>query len=101
MLSSKSKQVDCAYKWYRYISSPQVQALQAVTYGETPVNKKACPYMEKLSKGSCKLYHAAEPLPFYLSLYPWKTPLANCGNGKTDCMDYSKWADAWIKIKAS
>ena len=101
MLSKKSKNVDCAYKWYRYIASPKVQALQGVTWGETPVNKFACPYMNKLSKGSCAIYHAKEPLPYYYSLYFWKTPVADCGNGKKDCMDFSKWADAWIKIKAS
>jgi putative spermidine/putrescine transport system substrate-binding protein len=101
MLSAKSKNVDCAYKWYRYISSPKVQALQGVTWGETPVNKKACPYMNKLSAGSCNVYHANEPISYYKSLYFWKTPVAACGNGKNDCMDYSKWVDAWTKIKAS
>jgi putative spermidine/putrescine transport system substrate-binding protein len=101
MLSAKSKNVDCAYKWYRYISSPKVQALQGVTWGETPVNRKACPYMNRLAKGSCVTYHADEPLPYYYSLYFWKTPIADCGNGKKDCMDFSKWSDAWTKIKAS
>jgi putative spermidine/putrescine transport system substrate-binding protein len=101
MLSAKSKNVDCAYKWYRYISSPKVQALQGVTWGETPVNRKACPYMNRLAKGSCATYHADEPLPYYYSLYFWKTPVADCGNGKKDCMDFAKWSDAWTKIKAS
>jgi putative spermidine/putrescine transport system substrate-binding protein len=101
MLSAKSKNTDCAYKWYRYISSPQVQALQGATWGETPVNKKACPFMNKIAKGSCAIYHAAEAVGYYRSLYFWKTPVADCGNGKKDCMDYSKWVDAWTKIKAS
>ena len=101
MLSAKSKNTDCAYKWYRYISSAKVQALQGTTYGETPVNSKACGQMNALSKGSCKLYHANEPLSYYRSLYFWKTPVADCGNGKKDCMDYSKWLQAWTSIKAS
>jgi putative spermidine/putrescine transport system substrate-binding protein len=101
MLSAKSKNTDCAYKWYRYISGPKVQALQGVTWGETPVNSKACSYMNKLSKGSCATYHANEPLSYYKSLYFWKTPVADCGNGKSDCMDYSKWLQAWTSIKAS
>lgn len=29
----------------------------------------------------------------------WKTPLADCGNGKTDCMDYNQWQQAWTEIK--
>ena len=53
--------MNCAYKWMQYISTPQVQALQAVTYGETPDNKLACPYMDKLQAGSCAEYHANAP----------------------------------------
>ena len=95
MLSSKTKHPNCAYKWYGYISSPKVQALQAVTWGETPVNKQACTAMNKLSKGSCAAYHANAPEEYYASIKFWKTPLADCGNGKKDCMDYTKWVSAW------
>jgi putative spermidine/putrescine transport system substrate-binding protein len=95
MLSAKAKHPNCAYKWYAYISSPKVQAMQATTYGETPVNKLACVQMNKLSKGSCKTYHADAPEAYYRSIKFWKTPVADCGNGKKNCMDYTKWVDAW------
>jgi putative spermidine/putrescine transport system substrate-binding protein len=72
-----------------------VQALQAVTYGETPVNKLACAQMNKLTKGSCKQYHANAPEAYYRSIKFWKTPVADCGNGKKNCMDYTKWVSAW------
>jgi putative spermidine/putrescine transport system substrate-binding protein len=98
MLSSKAKHPNCAYAWYAYISSPKVQALQAVTWGETPVNKLACPYMNKLAKGSCAAYHANAPESFYASIRFWKTPLADCGNGKKDCMDYSQWVKSWNEV---
>jgi putative spermidine/putrescine transport system substrate-binding protein len=98
MLSAKAKHPECAYLWYQYISSPKVQALQAVTWGETPVNKLACPEMDKLAKGSCAQYHANAPESFYSSIRFWKTPLADCGNGKKDCMDYSKWVTAWNQV---
>ena len=95
MLSAKAKHPNCAYKWYSYISSPKVQAMQAVTWGETPVNKLACSQMNKLSKGSCGAYHANAPEAYYRSIKFWKTPIADCGNGKKDCMDYTKWVSAW------
>jgi putative spermidine/putrescine transport system substrate-binding protein len=95
MLSAKAKHPNCAYKWYSYISSPKVQALQSVTYGETPVNKLACPQMNKLVKGSCVQYHANSPEAYYRSIKFWKTPVADCGNGKKNCMDYTKWVSAW------
>jgi putative spermidine/putrescine transport system substrate-binding protein len=95
MLSAKAKHPNCAYKWYAYISSPKVQAMQAVTWGETPVNKLACVYMNRLVKGSCSAYHANAPEAYYRSIRFWKTPVADCGNGKKDCMDYTKWVSAW------
>jgi putative spermidine/putrescine transport system substrate-binding protein len=95
MLSSKAKHPNCAYKWYGYISSPKVQALQAATYGETPVNKLACPAMNQLSKGSCHTYHADAPEAYFRSIKFWKTPVADCGNGQKNCMDYRKWVNAW------
>jgi putative spermidine/putrescine transport system substrate-binding protein len=99
MLSSKANHPNCAYKWLQYISRPDVQALQGVTWGETPVNKKACKLMDKLAKGSCKQYYANETETFYRSLKFWKTPVADCGNGQKNCMDLRAWTDAWTKIK--
>ncbi len=99
MVSAHTKNLDCAYKWLAYISTPKVQAKQATYYGETPVNSKACPIMDKLSKGSCAQYHANAPLKYFKQIYFWKTPLADCGNGKKDCMDYTKWQQAWTQLK--
>src|SRR5690606_38409793 len=53
MLSAKSRHVNCAYKWMAWVSTPQVQAEQALFFGETPANMKACEYMDKAEKGSC------------------------------------------------
>src|SRR6266702_2360543 len=95
MLAAKAPHMNCAYKWMQYISTPQVQALQAVTYGETPDNKLACPYMDKLQAGSCAEYHANAPASYLDSISLWKTPLATCDNGKPDCVPYAQWVSAW------
>jgi putative spermidine/putrescine transport system substrate-binding protein len=99
MLSAKAKHPNCGYKWMQYITTPLRQAQQAVYYGETPVNRKACSFMDKLSKGSCNQYFAAAPESYYQSIKFWKTPIADCGDGKKDCMDYTKWVQAWTNIK--
>jgi putative spermidine/putrescine transport system substrate-binding protein len=99
MVSSKTKNLDCAYKWLAWISTPKVQAQQAVYFGETPVNKLACKEMDKISKGSCAKYHADAPLSYFRQIHFWKTPIADCGNGKQDCMDYTKWQQAWTALK--
>ena len=99
MVSAKSKNLDCAYKWLAWVSTPKVQAQQAVYFGETPVNTKACAIMDTLSKGSCAQYHANAPLKYFKQIHFWKTPIADCGNGKSDCMDYTKWQQAWTSLK--
>jgi putative spermidine/putrescine transport system substrate-binding protein len=100
MLSSKAKHPNCAYLWWNYISTPKAQAMQATTYGETPVNKKACAQMEKLVKGSCKEYSAAAPAAYYRSIKFWKTPVADCGDARGKvCTPYSKWVQAWTQVK--
>jgi putative spermidine/putrescine transport system substrate-binding protein len=98
MLSSKAKHPTCALMWMAWASTPKVQAQQAVYFGETPVNKKACVLMNKLSKGSCSQYHANAPESYYRSIKFWKTPIADCGNGQKNCMDYTKWQQAWTQI---
>ncbi|HEY2182233.1 MAG TPA: ABC transporter substrate-binding protein [Solirubrobacteraceae bacterium] len=98
MLASHAKDPNCAYKWVNWVSSPKVQAEQAISYGETPVNTEACPFMETIQKGSCPLYHANAPAAYFDSIKFWKTPVAECGNGQSDCMDYSKWQQKWTEV---
>jgi putative spermidine/putrescine transport system substrate-binding protein len=99
MVSAKTKNLDCAYKWLSWVSTPKVQAQQAIYFGETPVNSKACTIMDKLSKGSCAQYHANAPLKYFKQIYFWKTPIAACGNGQKNCLDYTKWQQAWTNLK--
>jgi len=80
------------------VTTPQVQAEDAVSYGETPGNKLACPLMNKIQKGSCAALHANAPASYFNSLKFWKTPLATCDNGKNDCVPYQDWNTAWTQI---
>jgi putative spermidine/putrescine transport system substrate-binding protein len=99
MLAKDSQHVNCAYLWMKHVSTPKVQAQQAIYFGETPANTKACAEMDKLSAGSCKQYHADAPQSYFNQIKFWKTPVADCGNGETNCMDYNKWQQAWTEIR--
>ena len=99
MLSAKAKHPNCAYLWMKYISEPKPQAQQAIYFGETPANTKACKVMDQLSAGSCKQYHADAPASYFNQIKFWKTPIADCGNGKKDCTDYTEWQQKWTEIK--
>ena len=98
MLAKKAAHPNCAYMWMKYVTTPQVEAKQALVFGETPVNPKACSYMNKIQKGSCAQYHLNQPLSYYKTIHFWKTPVADCGNGKKDCMDYNAWQRAWTQV---
>jgi len=100
MLSSHAQHPNCAYKWVNWVSTPKVQAEQAISFGETPANTKACPFMEQIKQGSCPKYHANAPSSYFESIKFWKTPVADCGNGKHDCMDYTVWQRKWTEITA-
>jgi putative spermidine/putrescine transport system substrate-binding protein len=80
------------------VTTPQVEAKQALVFGETPVNPKACKYMNKMQAGSCAKYHLNQPLSFYKRIYFWKTPVPDCGNGQKNCMDYNAWQRAWTQV---
>ena len=99
MLAKKAKHPNCAYLWMKYATTPQVEAKQALIFGETPVNPKACPFMNKIEAGSCAKYHLNQPLSYYQQIHFWKTPIADCGNGQKNCMDYNAWQRAWTQVK--
>jgi putative spermidine/putrescine transport system substrate-binding protein len=99
MMSAHAKHPNCMYKWMAWVSTPKVQAQQAIYFGETPANPKACPIMDSISKGSAEEYHCGASASYFNSIKFWKTPVAACGNGQNDCMDYTKWQQAWTQLK--
>jgi putative spermidine/putrescine transport system substrate-binding protein len=98
LLATKAPHPNCAYMWMKYISEPKPQAQQALSFGETPANALACPIMNQLEKGGCARLHADKPDAYFETIKFWKTPLAQCGNGKSDCVPFQKWVDAWTQI---
>src|SRR5207237_1291373 len=82
MLASKAPHPNCAYLWMKYVTTPKVEAQQAIVFGETPVNPLACKYMDKLQAGSCTQYHLSAPASYLKSIHFWKVPIADCGWGR-------------------
>jgi putative spermidine/putrescine transport system substrate-binding protein len=99
MLSAHAKHPNCAYLWMKWVSTPQVQAQQAISFGETPANKLACSYMDKIQKGACAQYHANAPASYFNSIKFWQTPTQDCGSGQSNCTDYSEWQQKWTEVK--
>ncbi len=98
MLATKAPHPNCAYLWTRYVSTPKVQAQQAISFGETPVNSKACDEMNTLQAGACAQYHANAPASYFSTIKFWKTPITTCDDGSQSCIPYAKWQAAWTTI---
>jgi putative spermidine/putrescine transport system substrate-binding protein len=96
MISSKAKHPNCMYMWMNWIIEPKVNAEVAEFFGEAPAQEKACEHTA--NPNFCSEYHAEEPA-FWKRVYYWETPVADCGNGESDCKDYNDWVKAWTSIK--
>ena len=96
MIAKDAKHPNCMYEWMNWIIEPKVNAEVAEWFGEAPAQELACKETE--NKNFCAEYHAEEP-QFWERVYYWETPLADCGNGEEDCMDYNDWVKAWTSIK--
>jgi putative spermidine/putrescine transport system substrate-binding protein len=96
MISSQAKHPNCMYMWMDWIVSPEINAEVAQFFGEAPAQSLACEHTEE--KNFCAKYHAENPA-FWKRVYFWETPVADCGNGSEDCMDYNDWLKAWTTIK--
>jgi putative spermidine/putrescine transport system substrate-binding protein len=100
MLATNAPHPNCAYMWTKWVSTPQIQAEQAIFFGETPVNGKACAKMEALQPHSCAQYHADAAGTYFDSIKFWKTPIATCNDGSKVCIPYSQWQQAWTTVTA-
>jgi putative spermidine/putrescine transport system substrate-binding protein len=96
MISSQAKHPNCMYMWMNWIVSPKINAEVAQFFGEAPAQSLACEHTEE--KNFCAKYHAENPA-FWKRVYFWETPVTDCGNGSSDCMDYNDWLNAWTAIK--
>jgi putative spermidine/putrescine transport system substrate-binding protein len=97
MINSKTKHLNCAYKWLNDIVSPQVNAQVAEWFGEAPANQKSCDLTA--DKNHCTIFEAAET-DFWKNVYYWTTPTKTCLDGRGDiCIGFDKWIQAWTEIK--
>jgi putative spermidine/putrescine transport system substrate-binding protein len=97
MIYSKAQHPNCMYLWMNYIISPQAQAMVAESFGEAPVNAKACDLTT--DKDHCSNYHA-EDEAWWKDVYYWTTPTKDCGDDRGDvCKTQEDWKAAWTEIR--
>jgi len=98
MIGSRTPNINCAYKWIDWITSPAVNAQAAEYFGEAPANPLAC--SETSNPDHCSVYLATAP-KYWSDVYFWTTPSADCLDGRTDvvCVPYPKWQAAWSDLR--
>jgi len=85
---------NCAYKWLEHSISPKLQGDLAAWFGSVPVVLSACEGNELLGPEGCK----TNGLDNFERIYFWKTPSADCGDGRMECVPYHEWVTNFIAV---
>jgi putative spermidine/putrescine transport system substrate-binding protein len=93
MLHANAKHPNCAYKWLEWSINPKVQGDLAAWFGSVPVNLAACKGNALLTDDGC----TRNGLNEFERIWFWRTPVANCGGGRT-CVPYYRWVTDYIAI---
>lgn len=93
MLHAEAKHPNCAYKWMEHSLSAKLQGDLAAWFGSVPVVPAACKGNALLGENGCETNGAKE----FDRIAFWRTPVANCGGGKT-CVPYYRWVSDYIAI---
>jgi putative spermidine/putrescine transport system substrate-binding protein len=97
MAAALAPHPNCMLRWLQYTAAPIAQGETALAFGSAPANPQACTYLDGLHPGYCAAHHFTDAAYLNAIAY-WKTPFADCGNGKTNCIPYSQWTQAWEVI---
>lgn len=84
----------CAYAWLEHSLSLKLQGDLAAWFGSLPVIAVACKDNELLGKDGCK----NNGIDQFGKIAFWKTPRAECGDGRTDCVPYHEWVTNYIAV---
>lgn len=95
MLHVDAPHPNCAYKWLEHSLNPKLQGDLAAWFGSVPVVPDACKGNELLTDAGC----ATNGFDNFDKISFWRTPTADCGNGKLDCVPYSEWVTSYIAIR--
>lgn len=94
MMATNAPHPNCAYLWLEHSIDPKVQGDVAYWFGSNPAVPEGCKASELLGPEGCTAngYESFDKISF------WKTPIADCGNGQTDCVTYDKWVETFTSI---
>lgn len=94
MMAAKAPHPNCAYLWLEHSLDPKVQGDVAYWFGSNPSVPEGCKASELLGAEGCATngYNDFDKISF------WKTPIADCGNGQSNCVSYDKWVESFTAV---
>lgn len=93
MMHANAPHPNCAYLWLNHSINKKLQGDLAAWFGSVPVRLDACKGNELLGGDGCKV----NGLDNFDRISFWKTPVANCGGGRT-CVPYYRWVTSYIAV---
>ena len=94
MMSSQAPHPKCAYLWLEHSIDPKVQGDVASWFSSNPAVQAGCTSSELLGAEGCKTNGYDD----FDKIYFWKTPIADCGNGQSNCVAYDRWVEEFTAI---
>jgi len=94
MMHVDSAHPNCAYKWLEHSLNPKLQGDLAAWFGSVPANPEACTGNELLTDSGCD----TNGFDKFEQIYFWKTPTADCGDGRQECVPYYEWSTSYIAV---
>jgi putative spermidine/putrescine transport system substrate-binding protein len=93
MMHVNAKHPNCAYLWMEHSVSKKLQGDLAAWFGSVPSVPEACKANALLGETGCETNGAKE----FDRIWFWRTPVANCGAGRT-CVPYYRWVTDYIAV---
>ncbi len=93
MLHSEAAHPNCAYLWMEHSLNPKLQGDLAAWFGSVPAVPSACTGNALLTDAGCE----ANGYGDFARIAFWRTPVANCGEGK-ECVPYYRWVSDYIAV---
>lgn len=94
MMHVNAPHPNCAYKWLEWSLNPKLQGDLASWFGSVPAVPAACKGNALLTDTGC----ATNGFDNFDKIWFWRTPTAECSDGKGGCVPYSKWVEAYVGI---
>ncbi|MGH8679588.1 MAG: ABC transporter substrate-binding protein [Burkholderiales bacterium] len=93
MMHAGAKHPNCAYMWLEHSLNKKLQGDLAAWFGSVPVVPQACKGNSLLGDNGCETNGIGE----FDRIWFWRTPVADCGGGRT-CVPYYRWVTDYIAV---